>query len=53
MCQYYISKIILIDTKFSKIVVDVDDSKESIEAANYAIGLAALLNFPHFMDGLQ
>lgn len=30
----------MIDTKFSKIVVGVDGSKESIEAANYAIGLA-------------
>jgi nucleotide-binding universal stress UspA family protein len=37
------SKNILVDTKFSKfskIVVGVDGSKESIEAANYAIGLA-------------
>ena len=30
----------LVDTKFSKIVVGVDGSKESIEASNYAIGLA-------------
>ena len=30
----------MVDTKFSKIVVGVDGSKESIEATNYAIGLA-------------
>lgn len=34
------SKNIFVDTKFSKIVVGVDGSKESIGAANYAIGLA-------------
>ena len=30
----------MVDTKFSKIVVGVDGSKESIETANYAIRLA-------------
>jgi nucleotide-binding universal stress UspA family protein len=39
MYYHYIANI-LVDTRFSKIVVGVDGSKESIEAANYAIGLA-------------
>ena len=30
----------LVETKFSKILVGVDGSKESMDAANYAIGLA-------------
>ena len=40
VCIIIIWQTSMVDTKFSKIVIGVDGSKESIEAANYAIGLA-------------